>query len=683
MAQLLRRLAISAIAWAAFAGAAFAQSAIPGLYLSGTAPTGFSSQNLLFHCSGSPCSSNNAWPLVELYTNGALNAVGNPIWISPGTGATFAVTGTFWQTTQPVSGTFWQATQPVSGTVTANLGTIAGAATSANQPTNASQGSTTSGQTGTLMMGAVSTSAPTLTNAQTSPFSIDPANGGIRVSGGVGGGPQGTQTIANSQAVNPATSTIWPITNTPDTVLASGNITTADTGTTCSSAGWGISSQSACTGTPTSTGVVSGTAGPQGWISVEGILSGGTATMALTAQVSPDGGTTWFNSGLYIVAGTSPTQVNAFSANFFGWAPAGGFSNYRISATTFTTLTGSPSMAITIRQGMAAPLVKVANLPSGGVGTASTSGLSVQGAGGSALPIGTNAQQQAGLTLAAPTAPGVPAASGLIPTVNSIGTVLISGFAPNGNTLSSPATITSSPSAAAVLPTGTTDLFANTGSNLLYVRVGNGSVSGTVNDIPIQPGSACALVVGANTDFSAISPLGSTLSVVGGSGLGTCPSGGGGGSGSDPSVGANGATGPTSSTQIGSLDASGFLQPNSATDPLYAAGSDIQAAVSVPINISTASTVQLVAISGSAKIYVTSFDVIAGGTGSFTLEYGSGVNCATGTTALTGAYPLTAQAGVAKGSGLGPVLFVPSGKALCAVSSAAVQMSGSLSYNQQ
>lgn len=28
-----------------------------------------------------------------------------------------AVTGTFWQATQPVSGTFWQATQPVSGTV--------------------------------------------------------------------------------------------------------------------------------------------------------------------------------------------------------------------------------------------------------------------------------------------------------------------------------------------------------------------------------------------------------------------------------------------------------------------------------------------------------------------------------------------------------------------------------------
>jgi spore maturation protein SpmB len=32
-----------------------------------------------------------------------------------------AVTGTFWQATQPVSGTFWQATQPVSGTITAEL----------------------------------------------------------------------------------------------------------------------------------------------------------------------------------------------------------------------------------------------------------------------------------------------------------------------------------------------------------------------------------------------------------------------------------------------------------------------------------------------------------------------------------------------------------------------------------
>lgn len=103
---------------------------------------------------------------------------------------------------------------------------------------------------------------------------------------------------------------------------------------------------------------------------------------------------------------------------------------------------------------------------------------------------------------------------------------------------------------------------------------------------------------------------------------------------------------------------------------------------SVPINISTATTTQLVAASGSAAIYVTSYDVVAGGTGNFTLEYGAGSNCGTGTTPLTGPYPLTAQSGIAKGSGIAAILKVPAGNALCALTSAAVQMSGSLSYQQ-
>lgn len=107
-----------------------------------------------------------------------------------------------------------------------------------------------------------------------------------------------------------------------------------------------------------------------------------------------------------------------------------------------------------------------------------------------------------------------------------------------------------------------------------------------------------------------------------------------------------------------------------------------QASASVPINVSTATTTQLVALSGGTQIRVTSFDVIAGGTGNITFVYGTGTNCGTGTTPLTGAYPLTAQAGIAKGSGLGPILTVPSGNALCVTTSAAVQMSGSVSYTQ-
>lgn len=63
--------------------------------------------------------------------------------------ASLAVTGTFWQATQPVSGTFWQATQPVSGTFwqatqpisAAALPLPTGASTAAKQPAFGTAGS--------------------------------------------------------------------------------------------------------------------------------------------------------------------------------------------------------------------------------------------------------------------------------------------------------------------------------------------------------------------------------------------------------------------------------------------------------------------------------------------------------------------------------------------------------------
>jgi hypothetical protein len=83
-----------------------------------------------------------------------------------------------------VTGTFWQPTQPVSA---ASLPLPAGAATAANQPTSAAQGSTTSGQTGSLMQGAVTAASPSYTTAQTSPLSLDTA-GNLRVNVVAGGG---------------------------------------------------------------------------------------------------------------------------------------------------------------------------------------------------------------------------------------------------------------------------------------------------------------------------------------------------------------------------------------------------------------------------------------------------------------------------------------------------------------
>ena len=107
--------------------------------------------------------------------------------ITTGAGGTFPVTGTFWQATQPVSGTFWQATQPVSA---ASLPLPTGAATLAEQQTQTTalqiidnlplaQGSTTSGQTGPLVQGAVTTGAPTYTTGQTNPLSLTTA-GAVR-----------------------------------------------------------------------------------------------------------------------------------------------------------------------------------------------------------------------------------------------------------------------------------------------------------------------------------------------------------------------------------------------------------------------------------------------------------------------------------------------------------------------
>lgn len=133
--------------------------------------------------------------------------------------------------------------------------------------------------------------------------------------------------------------------------------------------------------------------------------------------------------------------------------------------------------------------------------------------------------------------------------------------------------------------------------------------------------------------------------------------------------GATGATVPTGAVLAGAQSGANMVAL-------------IQASASAAINVSTATTTQLVALSGSTKIYVTSYDVIAGGTGNITFVYGTGSSCGTGTTSLTGAYNLTAQAGIAKGGGLGPVLVVPAGNALCVTTSAAVQMSGSIAYTQ-
>lgn len=103
----------------------------------------------------------------------------------------------------------------ISGTVSLPTG----AATSANQPTNAAQASTTSGQTGNLVQCAVTTSAPTYTTAQTDPLSCDTA-GNVRAIAS----QAGTWTVQQG-GISTALANAWPFkitdaTNGPAAVKA-------------------------------------------------------------------------------------------------------------------------------------------------------------------------------------------------------------------------------------------------------------------------------------------------------------------------------------------------------------------------------------------------------------------------------------------------------------------------------
>src|SRR5215469_11472491 len=147
-----------------------------------------------------------------------------------GTGGSFPVSGTVAATQ---SGT-WNITN-ISGTVSLPTG----AATSANQPTNATLGSTTSGQTGTLALGAVTTAAPTYVTAQTNALSLTTA-GALRVDGSGSTQPvSGTVTVTQATAANlnaTVTGTVtanqggtWNINNISGTVsLPTGAATSAN-----------------------------------------------------------------------------------------------------------------------------------------------------------------------------------------------------------------------------------------------------------------------------------------------------------------------------------------------------------------------------------------------------------------------------------------------------------------------
>jgi hypothetical protein len=246
------------------------------------------------------------------------------------------------------------------------------------------------------------------------------------------------------------------------------------------------------------------------------------------------------------------------------------------------------------------------------------------------------------------------------------GTLNANVFGFNPTAAGTPLAVSTGVSAAA-LPAGVTVVATNVGgSQGAFCALG--ASSSTTQQYIAPNGGWFAFSVGAATQISCVTASGTTtINLVGGTGL---PSGAGGLLGPAINLGAAGSPVPTSAALAGAVSG-GTLAPL------------IQANASLPISISTATTTQLVPALAGARIYVTAWNVVAGGVGTIKLEYGSGPTCgALAATPLTGAYTLTAYSGVAIGTGLAPLFVLPSGASLCAVTSAAAPMNGSVTYTQ-
>lgn len=174
----------------------------------------------------------------------------------------------------------------ISGTISLPTG----AATSANQQTNAAAGSTTSGQTGGLEMAAVTTAAPTYTTGQTNYLSLNTA-GGLRVDGsGI------TQPVSIAGAVTVAQATAASLNAT---VVGNGTfaVQAAQSGT------WNVTNISGTVSLPTG----ASTAALQPTNAAQGSTTAGQTGNLMQAAVTT-------GSPAYTTAQTSPLSLTTAGA---------------------------------------------------------------------------------------------------------------------------------------------------------------------------------------------------------------------------------------------------------------------------------------------------------------------------------------------------------------------------------
>ena len=105
------------------------------------------------------------------------------------------------------------------------------------------------------------------------------------------------------------------------------------------------------------------------------------------------------------------------------------------------------------------------------------------------------------------------------------------------------------------------------------------------------------------------------------------------------------------------------------------------------INIVTATTTLIVTGVSARHVRICSLSLVTAGANNVALISGTGATCGTGTTGMTGGttaatgWNFAANGGIAQGSGIGTINQTNAvGDSVCAITSAAVQLSGRISY---
>jgi hypothetical protein len=489
-----------------------------------------------------------------------------------------------------------------------------------------------------------------------------------------GVGPLGPQPIGNSQSVNPATSSIWATVNAPNTITT-GTINTVDALQICSSTNWG--NQTACIGTPTSGSAYQVPVSSAGYLWVQVTTSGGTVTPNFVVRISNDGGTTWFNRGVFELTNVAPFQINNINTqNFAGWL-TGGVTNVEVIATTYTVLTGTPITTVSITQGQATPFVTSSATSSSLNGTGSSAATNTQGNGPTALPINTDMQQLANIALGAPTAWGsAPPPGTIVPNmnVNIAGGSLSASFAGYSPvSYGTPLPVNSSTSNSVTAPAGATVVLYNTSSTTFVdTTIHTTSATATTAMDRIAPGGCFAYAQSGTEVVAGIAESGATnINISAGSGwpIGCGGAGAGGGGGASSAFG---SPFPASGTAVGFTNPLGNMGPGKldANGNVMVSGGVVQGNLT-PIWSASSAVTQLLVLGISGKVVtVTGMhcylqgNVTAGNFGDCQLVQGTGALCAGSQTPLSEQYIITPGNGIWP-TGLGPLFTGLASNGVC------------------